>query len=159
MIKGRYLPGVIMLCVAFLMLGCSSKSTPKGEFKKFNLRSEAPADVATVLDDQATEHIKEIILKDTGKRVLLKWHTFQKGNSRYNLSAVIDVPEQLDGIALTEAAIDPGFNLSSKDSALYTHVLRIKWDSSNFLYETTESLMTSFKADGTVSDTEPIQNQ
>lgn len=132
MYNGKILLSFILLYCIVLVIGCNStaKSTPKGEFKKIDLRKTLPSDIAAIPDAQAQEHSKEITVGEPAAKVLLKWRTFKKENNNYTLSVTIEIPQDTQGIQLTDASVQAPINTGNVDSVVQTNIILISWDSS-----------------------------
>jgi len=131
MFNGKIFLSFLFLCsVAFISCNSTTKSTPKGEFKKIDLRKTLPADIASTPDAQAQEYSKEITVGEPAAKVLLKWRTLKKENNNYILSVTIDVPQDTQGIQLTDASVKDPINTGNVDSVVQTNIVLISWDSS-----------------------------
>jgi hypothetical protein len=128
----KHVIGFVLLFSLVVLSGCSlnSKSTPKGEFKKFDLRKTLPAEIAAISDSQTQEHSKEISIGEPAVKALLKWRTFKKENSSYTLSVSIEVLQEMQGVQLTNATIQDPINTGGVDSVVQANVVTIIWDSS-----------------------------
>ena len=131
MFNGKIFLSFLLLCsAAFVSCNSIAKSTPKGEFKKIDLRKTLPAEVALIPNAQAQEHSKEIAVGEPAAKVLLKWRTFKKENNNYILSVTIDIPQDTQGIQITDASVQEPINTGNVDSVVQTNIVLISWDGS-----------------------------
>lgn len=138
---------IIFIGCLLLFAGCG-KSTSKGVFKEFDLRSKLPAEIAAVPKEQTNENVKEIVVGEPGAKMLVKWRTFKKDNNYYTLSAALEVPEDTKGIQITDASIQDPINTGTEGKVVQSNLILVNWDASGLFSTSAGTYTGNLKATG-----------
>ncbi len=118
------------MCFFFLLIGCQTKSTPKGVFKSFDLKSKLPEKLANAPLTNTKEFSKEIPVGDPKEKALIKWQTYQDEDDFYIVSVNVEVPQELKNTQLTNAEIGEPINKGTTEKVVQMNILKVSWDSS-----------------------------
>jgi hypothetical protein len=138
----------VILCLLFLLIGCQTKSTPKGVFKSFDLKSKLPEQSANISPTNTKEFSKEISVGNPPEKVIIKWQTFQNDDDFYIVSVTIEVPEELKNTQLTNAEISDPINRGTTEKIVQMNNVLVSWDSSKAGSTTMGTSSASFSATG-----------